>query len=252
VNILYCSDKSKYITYHKHFATKKEAACVVFHHGFMSDMNGTKAEYIEAFCKQHDYNFIKFNSFGCGTSSGVFLEQTITTWYECLQHVIHKLSDDKQLILIGSSFGAWISALYAVNNLKQVHAIIGISSAFDFTEKLIRPALTPEQKTQLSKDGLCYVTGSTGVCNDSYPITKKLMQDAKHYLLLQKQMINLQCPIHLIHGMLDIDVPYSLSLQFLQKINHPKVVLKLIKDGDHKLSRAKDLDIICNSIKELS
>lgn len=249
MNILYTKNKEKFIAYYKLNATKKKAPFVIFHHGLMSDMNGTKALYIENYCKEHDYNFIRFDNFGHGEASGEFSDQNITSWLEGLNLVIDKLTEGS-ILLIGSSMGAWITMLKAIESPKRIIAMIGISAAPDFTEDLMWDKMTNLQQKQLMQDGLIEITGTAQACDHSYPISRQLILDGRNHLLLNKQQIKILCPVHLIHGMRDIDVSYDISERAASKIEANKVVLKLIKDGNHSLSRQEDLLTICNSIKE--
>lgn len=238
------------IAYNKHTEPKKKAPFIVFHHGFMSDMEGIKALYTENFCKQRGYNFIRFDNLGCGKSSGRFTDQTISSWLEAANYITKNLESDK-ILLVGSSLGAWIAVLSALANPSSILGIVTIAAAFDFTEDIMKHHISAEQEHQLNTGGICYIASDKENCSNSYPITANLLQDAKKHLLLTKETITLKCPIHLIHGMSDQDVPYTISQQALQKIDSQDVVLKLIKDGDHRVSRICDLEIICHSIEEI-
>ncbi|RTK93098.1 MAG: alpha/beta hydrolase [Rickettsiales bacterium] len=249
MNILYLNNKEKFIAYNKHTATKKKAPFIIFNHGLMSDMNGEKAIYLENFCQTKDYNFIRFDNFGCGQSSGLFLDQTISSWQEGLQAIINMIDDP--IILIGSSLGAWIVFLATMKNEAKISGIVTIAAAFDCTEKLIYEKLSTIQKQQLNQSGSCLVTGTGKDCSHHYPISLNLIEDGKKHLILNQDIINIKCPVHLIHGCLDIDVPCDISKNAFEKIQTCKSVLKLIKDGDHRLSREQDLKVISNSIEEI-
>ncbi|MBA2629375.1 MAG: alpha/beta hydrolase, partial [Rickettsiaceae bacterium] len=108
-----------------------------------------------------------------------------------------------------------------------------------------------EQKEKLEKDGVCEVGGANPNCSRKYPISLKLIEDARQHLLLNRNNIDITCPVHLIHGMQDIDVPYTISTRGAEKIKSNNVVIKLIKDGNHSLSRPSDLQLLCNSIEEI-
>jgi len=155
------------------------------------------------------------------------------------------------VILIGSSLGAWISILAGIVLPQRVAGIITISAAFDFTEELIWNGIGLEQKAKLKKDGACEIGGANPDCSRKYPISLNLIEDARQHLLLNRNNIDITCPIHLIHGMQDIDVPYTISTRGAEKIKSTNVVIKLIKDGSHSLSRPSDLQLLCNSIEEI-
>ena len=249
MNILH-SNNEKTIAYHNHFVVKREAPCLIFHHGLMSSMNGDKALFVESYCKKKDYNFIRYDNYGHGASSGKFITQTISIWLEGLLFVIEQLTAGP-VILVGSSLGAWISVLAATIAPKRIVGIITISAAFDFTEELIWNGIELEQKEKLEKEGVCEVGGANPNCSRKYPISLKLIEDARQHLLLNRNNIDITCPVHLIHGMQDIDVPYTISIRGAGKIKSNNVVIKLIKDGNHSLSRPSDLQLLCNSIEEI-
>ncbi len=249
MNILHSPNNKKFVVYNKLITTKKKAPYVIFHHGLMSDMNGDKALYIEKYCADKEYNFIRFDNFGHGDASGSFTEETISSWLEGLNLVIKELSDGP-IILVGSSIGGWISMLAAINNL-QIIGLITISAAPDFTEELIWDKTTKQQRESLEKHGTCEFKGSDPKCDYSYPISTQLIQDGRKHLLLTKDSINIPCSVHLIHGMKDVDVPFTISQRAAEKIAHNNVVTKFIKDGNHGLSRPQDMKIVCNSIDEI-
>ena len=249
MNILHLQSNEESISYHKHVAVKNKAPCIIFHHGFMSDMNSHKALYIEKYCQEMDYSFIRFDNFGCGGSSGSFVDQTMSTWLKGGQYVMDELTEGP-IILVGSSLGGWIATLSSIQN-KKVVGVVAIAAAYDFTEELIWNSLSPEQKEALQKQKVFEVKSGKTDCSNIYPININLINDARQYLLLDKEKIAISCPIHLIHGMQDIDVPHSLSERAVAKISSNNVILKLIKDGDHRMSRPADLRIICNSIDEI-
>ena len=244
------SNNEQIIAYHNHFVAKKEAPYLIFHHGLMSNMNGDKALFVENYCKERGYNFIRYDNYGHGASSGKFVDQTISSWLEGLLLVIDQLTTGP-VILVGSSLGAWISVLAGMIVPKRIIGIITISAAFDFTEELIWNGIDLEQKTKLQQNGSCEIGGANPECSRKYPISLNLIEDARQHLLLNRNNIDITCPVHLIHGMQDIDVPYTISTRGAGKIKSNNVVIKLIKDGTHSLSRPSDLQLLCNSIEEI-
>ncbi|MCC8417677.1 MAG: alpha/beta hydrolase [Rickettsia endosymbiont of Bryobia graminum] len=240
--------KNQYITYNQYKSTKKNTPLVVFLHGLMSNMNGKKSHFIHEYCKKQDYNYITFDNFGHGKSSGHFIDQTIGSWLTGLELVLNELVNN-QCILVGSSMGGWLALLAAMKFPDKIKAIVGIASAPDFTEELIWNKLPDTQKKQMEQFTYLPIKGNK--CQDVYLISHQLIIEARKHLLLNNGKINLTIPIHLIHGMLDCDVPYSIANRLLEKLSSDSVVMKLIKDGDHRLSRDEDLIVIANSIEEL-
>lgn len=250
MNILRSKDGKNSIAYNKLIIGKSQAPCFIFSHGYMSDMSGTKALYIEEYCKKKSYNYIRFDNFGCGNSSGDFINQTISDWTKGLIMVVDALSNGP-VFLIGSSLGAWISFLTALELPKKILGIISISAGFDFTEELIWQNLKPEDKETLQNEEIYYACGTHAECTTKYPIKMSLIKDGRKNLVLSGSKIDISCPVHLIHGMQDKDVPYTISTRASEKLVSSNVVLKLIKDGAHNLSRPSDLEIICHSIDEI-
>lgn len=250
MDILYTDNKEKFLAYNKYKTAKKKAPFIIFHHGLMSDMDGSKAMCLEDHCKRNDYNFIRFDNFGHGQSSGKFSDQTVSSWQEGLDLVIDKLTTEP-VLLVGSSMGAWITLLASIKRPNNIIGMVGISSAPDFSEELIWNKLSYTQKQKMKTDGICDVGGTDPNCKHIYPISFDLIKDGRNHLLLNNDKINIKCPVHLLHGQQDIDVPSSFSERVFAKISHDNVSLKLIKDGNHSLSREKDLNMVCNSIDEI-
>lgn len=221
--------------------------CVIFFGGFKSDMTGTKATALEELCKKNGQRFIRFDYSGHGKSSGRFEDGTIGEWKQDALAIIDKLGAEKN-ILVGSSMGAWVALLCALERKEKTSAFVGIASAPDFTENLIWNKLNDEQKTQLRSDGVYHAPSCYG--DDPYPITLKLIEEARNHLLLSKT-IDLNIPIRLIHGTKDQDVPYATSKTLADRITGKDKKITLIEGGDHRLSEPQQLDIICKSVQEL-
>lgn len=253
MNTLYINDNNTFLCYNKYNnITQHQAPCVIFHHGLMSDMNGKKAIWIENHCKLQNYNFIRFDNFGHGKSSGRFTHQTISDFQQGLEYIIDHLSEQKRILLVGSSMGAWITMLTAIKRPDNIIGMVGVSSALDFSEELIWNKLTNIEKHHIKTTGMLKFAGIDPNCNDVYPISFDFIQNGrKHLLLNNNDVINIKCPVHLLHGQQDYDVPSSISERIYAKIIHTDVSLKLIKDGNHTLSRKQDLQMICNSIDEI-
>ncbi len=221
--------------------------CVIFFGGFKSDMTGTKATALEELCKKNGQRFIRFDYSGHGKSSGRFEDGTIGEWKQDALAIIDKMGTGNN-ILVGSSMGAWIALLCALERKEKTSAFVGIASAPDFTENLIWKKLNDEQKTQLRSDGVYHAPSCYG--DAPYPITLKLIEEARNHLLLSKT-IDLNIPIRLIHGTKDQDVPYATSKTLADRITGKDKKITLIEGGDHRLSEPQQLDIICKSVQEL-
>lgn len=243
-------NNSKFIAYDTLKSTKNKEPYIIFSHGLMSDRHGSKALALESYCRENDLNYIRYDNFGSGDSSGKFQDQNISSWLEGLMMVIDQLTTGR-VVLVGSSKGGWLTLLAAQEYPEKVQAIVNIATATDFTEEVIWDQLPADKQQEMQQNGFTEVTGKGDGCNYSYPISFQLIEDGRKHLLLNKDYINISCPTCLIHGMVDIDVPYSYSTRTAEKIKGDQVVVKLVKDGDHKLGRPQDIKLLTNSIEEM-
>ncbi|MFK8040524.1 MAG: alpha/beta hydrolase [Rickettsiaceae bacterium] len=228
--------------------------CVVFVHGLMSNMLGTKATQLSLYANTIKYDFIAFDNFGHGNSSGRMIDQNISSWLNGLELVLDKLvGQNQKVILVGSSMGGWISLLAAEKYPNKIHGIIGLAAAPDFTEEIVWNKLPHSKQEQMMNDGFLEFFGVSKKDSShySYKISYDLVLDGRKHLILNKDSINIKQPVHLIHSLLDDDVPYETSMRLFKKIKSHQAVLKYIKDGDHRLSREQDLVLILDSIKWL-
>lgn len=221
--------------------------CVIFFGGFKSDMTGTKATALEASCQARGQMFIRFDYTGHGKSSGDFKYGTIGAWKSDALAVIDRLGA-KENIFAGSSMGAWIALLCARQRRDRLVGFVGISSAPDFTEKLIWERFSDEQKQQIQNDGVYYAPS----CYDEepYPITMAMIEEARNHLLLDAE-IALDIPVRLLHGTLDEDVPWQVSATLLQRISSKNATLTLVRGGNHRLSEPAQLKMMCEAVKTL-
>ncbi len=213
---------------------------VVFLGGFMSDMTGTKAMALEAFCRERGQAFVRCDYFGHGDSSGAFTEGTIGLWTDDAVTVLDELTEGPQ-VLVGSSMGGWIMLLAALARRPRVAGLVGIASAPDLTEDLLWAHFGPEQKAALDRDGVYYEPSAYG---EAYPITRALIEEGRNHLLLRGS-IALDCPVSLIHGMADRDVPFETSIRLAQCLVSKDVTVTLVKEGEHRFSEPQDLERLC-------
>lgn len=211
---------------------------VVFLHGLRSDMDGGKALALEAWCRAGGRAFVRFDCFGHGRSSGAFTAGTIGRWAADAVAVLDALTMGPQ-VLVGSSMGGWTALLAALERPDRVAGLVGIAAAPDFTEELMWAEFSPEQRRRLLQDGEV-------VEPDAYDperplhISRALIEDGRNHLLLADS-INLACPVRLIHGQRDADVPWRTALRLADCLAGADVEIVLVKDGDHRLSRDRDL-----------
>jgi pimeloyl-ACP methyl ester carboxylesterase len=219
---------------------------VVFLPGFRSDMNGDKATALAEFCTAQGIAMLRFDYSGHGASSGDFLHGTIGAWTQDALAAIDSLTTGP-LVLVGSSMGGWIALLAAMARPDRIAALVGIAAAPDFTQRLMWDAMMPAERATLQRDGVLYVPSQYG---DPTPITKALIEDGANHLVLTQPM-PIRCPVRLLHGQADPDVPWQLALHTAERIESPDVRITLVKDGDHRLSRPQDLALLRQTLVAL-
>ena len=224
-----------------------KAPGLVFLHGFRSDMTGAKALAVEAYARERGLACLLFDGFGHGESSGDFARGTIGRWAEDAAAVLDALTEGPQ-ILVGSSFGGWMMTLAALARPQRVAALLGIAAAPDFTEDLIFASFSPDDRRTLAAEGQVMVP--SGYDLPPLVITKNLIEEARAHLVLRGP-IPLHCPVRLIHGLEDADVPWQTSLRLAEQIASPDVAVTLVKGGGHRLSEPADLARLSDTLDEL-
>lgn len=222
-------------------------ASVVFLSGFRSDMTGTKATFLDAHCAARRRAFLRFDYSGHGQSSGAFSDGTIGRWAEEAIAVIDSCTAGK-LILVGSSMGGWIMLLAALARPDRIAGLVGIAAAPDFTETLMWNRLGDAEKDRLLADGR--LLADSQYSDEPTIITRALIEEGRRHLLLAAP-IGIRCPVRLLHGMADRDVPYQLSLELADRLAAEDVRVSLIKNGDHRLSRDADLALLAQNLDAL-
>ena len=232
----------------KYFFSKKNSQItVIFFHGFMSNMIGKKPMAIQKFCFKHKLNFLKFEYSGHGKSTGNFIKGNISKWTEEAKSLIKsKVKSNSKLIFIGSSMGSWVALNLFVHFKKKISGFIGVASAPEFLEDLMWKKFNKETKKIIMTKKIYYLKHS----EYTYPITKQLIWDGRKNKVLNNK-INFKVPIILFHGSKDKVVPLSVSKKILKICKKSKKKLVVIKNGDHSLSRKKDLRMICGELKNM-
>jgi pimeloyl-ACP methyl ester carboxylesterase len=221
---------------------------IVFLSGFASDMTGTKAAALAAWAEARGRAFLRFDYSGHGRSSGAFRDGTIGRWSEDALAVLDCLTAGPQ-ILVGSSMGGWIMLLAALARPERVAGLVGIAAAPDFTEDLMWAAMPPATRAQLLAEGV--VQEPSQYQDAPLEITRALIEDGRRRLVLRAPL-DIRCPVRLLHGMADPDVPWETALRLSKQLGSDDVTVTLIKDGDHRLSRAQDLHRLFAAIEDLS
>lgn len=220
---------------------------VVFLHGFKSDMTGGKALAVEGFCRDRGQAFLRFDCSGHGASSGRFEDGTIGQWLADAVLALDSLTDGPQ-VLVGSSMGGWLALLLALARTHRVAGLIGLAAAPDFTEELMFDAFTPDLKDRLLSEGQVMIEGTSG--DPPTPVTRRLIEDGRRHLLLHGP-INLACPVRLIHGIRDDDVPWRTALRLQAHLVSDDVEVTLVKNGGHRLSEPADINRMLSVLEQL-
>ncbi|MGH6893500.1 MAG: alpha/beta hydrolase [Dongiaceae bacterium] len=238
------------LAYCQRLATDRTRDCteILFLGGFASDMTGTKASFLDQLCAERGLGYVRFDYSGHGRSSGRFEDGTIGRWAEEAIAIIDR-STEGRLILVGSSMGGWIMLLAALARPDRIAGLIGLAPAPDFTEALIWDRLDDSSRDLLMRTGR--LESKSDYSEEPTIIARALIEEGRRHLLLAAP-IGIRCPVRLLHGMADPDVPYRISLDLAGRIVGEDVRVSLIKNGDHRLSREGDLALLAATIKELS
>ncbi len=222
---------------------------VVFCGGFRSDMEGTKAQFIEDCCKKRGQAYVRFDYSGHGSSDGEFDEGTIGSWTEDTLAVIDTVTSGPVLI-VGSSMGGWVSLLAALARPSRIKAFVGIAAAPDFTREIYEDEFDDQARGLLQEQG--YVDVPSEYSDEPYRITKALIDDGTRQCLLDG-LIDLKIPMRLLQGMQDTDVPWQKAYRIKKALPDEELAeVLLIESGDHRLSRPEDLALLDEQIIELS
>jgi len=220
---------------------------VIFLGGFMSDMTGTKARTLHEFCESRGTAYVRFDYFGHGRSSGAFADATVGRWKGDALAVLDRLSDGPQ-VLVGSSIGGWIMMLAALARPERIAGLVGIAAAPDATETLMWKRFPEFARAAILKDGSFRVPSDYSP--EGYLITRALIEDGRKHLLPASDA-PVACPVRLLHGMADKEVPWETSLDLSRRIASRDVRVILVKDGDHRLSRDSDLALLLRTLAPL-
>ena len=219
---------------------------VVFLPGFNSDMAGSKATALRDWCSAEGRAMLRLDYSGHGVSGGAFEDGGIGRWMADALLLIDRLVEGPML-LVGSSMGGWIGLLIALQRRERVVALVGIAAAPDFTERLIWDGLSTDEQAALLATGRREMPSQYG---EPYVITRGLIEDGRRHQVLGGR-IALTCPVRLLQGQRDDDVPWAQALALADALDSEDVQVVLIKDGDHRLSRPQDIALLCRTVAAL-
>ena len=225
---------------------REDLPAVIFCGGFRSDMEGTKAAFLQDVCARREQTYIRFDYRGHGQSGGDFKDGTIGLWLADALDILDTLTTGP-VILIGSSMGGWLSLRASVLRKARVTGLIGLAAAPDFTRE-IAGMMNAEQHQALKDNGMFYVPND---CGDPYPISAALINDGEAHIMLDHE-IDIDCPVRLIQGMKDTDVAWQTAHRISNALKTTDKKVYLREEGDHRLSTPDDLALLEKLVEELS
>lgn len=225
---------------------------VVWLGGYRSDMLGTKAEALAAWAAANGRAFVRHDYSGHGESGGAFADGTISKWLAESLAVFRRFTTGRQ-VLVASSMGAWIALRMAQELRKagedRIAGLLLLAPAPDFTAELIEPALTEAQRRELEDQGFFAEPSEYSAEPNIY--TRALIEDGRRNLVMGGR-IDTHCPIHILQGLADPDVPPSHAMKLVSLLPADDVTLSLIPQGDHRLSRPQDIEMLLRSVAALA
>ena len=219
---------------------------IVFLPGYMSDMTGAKAQAISDHARQNGRAMLRLDYSGCGASEGDFLDGSIGRWTQDVLALINHVWPSGKVVLVGSSMGGWIALLAGLALKDRLAGLVGIAAAPDFVVWGLK--IGEAERRQLESHG--FFTRESEYGPEPYRYSRAFIEDSPSHLLMDGQ-IEIKAPVRLLHGQLDDAVPWRLSLDISARITGDDVQVRLIKDGDHRLSREADIAALIACLEEL-
>jgi len=228
-------------------AVAGEGPTLVWLGGLRSDMTGTKAQALADWAAAKGRAFVRFDYFAHGASSGDFLQGTVTRWRADVLAVLDQLTEGP-LVLVGSSMGGWLACLAALARAERIAGLVLIAPAADFTERLIWAGMDAAARRAVEEDGAWLRPSAYG---DPYPISKALIEDGRRWSILPGP-VGVTAPVRILQGGDDPDVPWRHALALAEAIESQDLVFTLVRDGDHRLSRPRDIERLIAAVEEVA
>ncbi len=222
---------------------------VIFMPGFFSHMQGTKALWLEKCCRERGQAYVRFDYRGHGESDGKFEEGTVSDWLNDTLLILDNIAPTP-VVAVGSSMGGWIALLAALARPDIIAGLVGIASSPDFTQSIYEERMSDAQRNEMDEKG--FISSPSEYQEEPVIITRELIEDGKKHLLLNREKLNLDVPVCLIHGKKDADVSWKKSLELQKKIGSNRCELILVPDGEHRLSRPQDLKLIDRLVQKIT
>lgn len=216
---------------------------LVFLPGYLSDMEGGKATALDAWAEAQGRAMLRFDYGGCGASAGNVEAQSLADWRDDVLAMIDGVAEGP-VVLVGSSMGGWLMLLAALARPERIKALVGIAAAPDFTGW----GFTDAQKAELREAGRIE---EFSPYSDQPIVTTRIFWESGEQLKLLGGPVPIDCPVRLLHGTEDADVPWRLSLELMERLRSADVQALLVKGGDHRLSRPEDIDLLIATVDRL-
>jgi len=226
-------------------AVAGDGPTVVWIGGFRSDMEGTKALALEQAAHERGWNYIRYDHFAHGQSSGDWKQATIGRWREDAVALIDSL--EGPVIPVGSSMGGWVALLATLARPERIKGLVLVNPAQDFTEKLMWPGLADHERQAILREGETVIT-EEGL--GSYVLTRRMFEEARDWLLLDG-VIAISAPVHVLQGRADDVVPWRHQVELVERLTGGDVRLDLIEGGDHRLSTPSDLGRLVEAVEAM-
>ena len=237
------TQQGRRLAYHR---TEGRGPWIVFLGGLKSDMQGTKAVFLEEWARNEGRAFLRFDYSGHGESSGDFTDGCIGDWAEDTAEAVGALTDG-QILPVGSSMGGWQSLLLARAQPERMAGLVTIAAAPDFTEDGYAAGFTPEQWDQLDREGRVALPSDY---MEPYIITRRMIDDGRQHLVLRAPL-HLPFPVRFLQGTADTAVSVETAVRLLDHATGPDMQLRLVKDADHRFSDGPCLELILQALHEV-
>ena len=243
------TEPGKYISYKYIKSNSSKNYIILYIHGYSDSMKESKSMKMEQIAKNAKIDLVKLDLYGHGESSGELKYMTMDDWYNCCKIIIEKIINpaNKKIILIGSSLGGWLSYILAEELKNKILAVISIAGAIDFFTQVIEPLIKEENK---DKEFVYEMVYDNGVPSGDF-VSRKLIESSRKYNMLNKDKININCKIRIIHGLNDPVVPFQNSIEFAKKVESKDVKLYLEKNMNHDLTLENNLNTLEKVVYEL-
>ena len=216
---------------------------LLFLPGYMSDMEGTKAQALDGWAAAEARAMLRFDYSGCGASPGDFEAQTLAGWRDDVLTMIDRVAQGP-VVLVGSSMGGWLMLLAALARPERVAGLVGIAAAPDFTGW----GFTDDEKLTILREGRLVEPSPYG---DQPYVTSRAFWESGEALRVMHGDLAIDCPVRLLHGVADTEVPWEWSLEIFRRVRSDDVQMMLVKDGDHRLSREADIALLIRTVAAL-